>query len=249
MKNKVVLITGGSRGIGAATALLSAKKGWDVCFSYRAANHDAEAVLKKLNAFEINATVFKANVGNETDILKLFEHVKKHYGRLDALVNNAGIINTLSRLEHIDRERLTNIFNINVIGSILCAREAIKMMSKTYGGAGGSIINLSSSAARIGSPNEFIDYAATKGAIDTFTLGLSKEIAADGIRVNAVRPGIIETELHHDTGNPNRTHEVADKIPMKRPGSAEEVAASIVWLMSEESSYVTGTLLDVTGGR
>ena len=249
MKNKVVLITGGSRGIGAATALIAAKNGWDICFSYRSSHDKAETLLNKLRAFNINATAIKAFVGDESDTEKLFDHVREQHGRLDALVNNAGIIGTTSRLEHFDLERLSNMFNVNVIGSILCAREAIKTMSKRYGGQGGSIVNLSSAASRLGSPNEFIDYAASKGAIDTLTLGLSKEVAEEGIRVNAVRPGIIQTDLHNDTGNANRVKDLSINVPLKRAGSAEEVANAIYWLISDEASYVNGAIIDVAGGR
>jgi len=246
---KVVLITGGSRGIGAKTALLAALKGWDVCISYRGRESEASDVVSEIQRNGGRALSIKADIGDEEDVISLFKRIDGEFGRLDALVNNAGIITPQSQLADMTAERIQKIFNINVVGSFICAREAIKRMSKSRGGGGGSIVNLSSAAARIGSPNEFIDYAASKGAIDTMTLGLSKEVAEDGIRVNAVRPGLIETELHGDAGDINRPEKLKQFIPMKRAGSAEEVAQSIVWLMSEEASYVNGALLDVAGGR
>lgn len=249
MKEKVVLITGGSRGVGAETAILAAKKGWDVCLSYRNRESDAADVVSEVERCGRRALSLRADIGSEEDVISLFENIDDKFGKLDALVNNAGIITPQSPLAEMSIARLQNIFNINVVGSFICAREAIKRMSISHGGKGGAIVNLSSAAARIGSPNEFIDYAASKGAIDTMTLGLSKEVAEDGIRVNAVRPGLIETELHGDAGDINRPEKLKQFIPMKRAGSAGEVANSIVWLMSEEASYVNGALLDVAGGR
>ena len=249
MKNKVVLITGGSRGIGASTAILAAKKGWTVCISYRSRHSEADIVLDQIKKHGAQALAIKADIGREEDILSLFETLDTEFGRLDALVNNAGVIAHQSKLVDMSATRLQEIFNINVVGNFLCAREAIKRMSTNNGGDGGSIVNLSSAAARIGSPNEFIDYAASKGALDTMTLGLSKEIAQEGIRVNAVRPGLIETELHRDAGDINRPEKLKQFIPMRRAGRANEVANSIVWLISEEASYVNGALIDVAGGR
>jgi len=246
---KVVLITGGSRGIGAKTALLAASKGWDVCISYRSRESEASDIVSEIQRNGGRVLSIKADIGDEEDVMSLFKRIDGEFGRLDALVNNAGIITPQSQLADMTAERIQKIFNINVVGSFICAREAIKRMSRSRGGGGGSIVNLSSAAARIGSPNEFIDYAASKGAIDTMTLGLSKEVAEDGIRVNAVRPGLIETELHGDAGDINRPEKLKQFIPMKRAGSAEEVAQSVVWLMSEEASYVNGALLDVAGGR
>ena len=201
LKEKIVLITGGSRGIGASTAILAGKMGWDVCFTYRSRESEASYVAKEIEKSGRRALPIKADVGIEKDIVSLFEKLDREFGRLDALVNNAGIITPLSKLTDMSAFRLQDVFNVNVVGSFLCAREAIKRMSIVQGGQGGSIVNVSSAAARIGSPNEFIDYAATKGAIDTMTLGLSKEVAEDGIRVNAVRPGLIETGLHGDAGD------------------------------------------------
>ncbi len=249
VKDNVVLITGGSRGIGASTAILAAKRGWNVCVTYRNRSAEADDVVSQIKKIGRRAFSIKADIGKEKDIVSLFDKVDSEFGRLDALVNNAGIIAPQSKLVDMSYSRLSEMFNINVVGSFLCSKEAIKRMSINSGGHGGSIINLSSVAARIGSPNEFIDYAASKGAIDTMTLGLSKEVAEDGIRVNAIRPGLIETELHGDAGDINRPEKLKQHIPMKRAGSADEVANSIVWLMSDEASYVNGALLDVSGGR
>ena len=248
MERKVVLITGGSRGIGAATAILAASKGWNVCISYRTRKEEAVKVVKHIEREGRNALAVQADVGLEDDIVRLFQAVDKEFGRLDALVNNAGTIRKQSKLVDMDAARIQEVLNVNVVGSFLCSREAIKRMSKGSG-KGGAIVNLSSAAARIGSPNEFIDYAASKGAIDSMTLGLSKEVAEEGIRVNAVRPGLIETEIHGDAGDINRPDNLKNSVPMKRAGSAQEVAQSIVWLMSNEASYVNGALLDVAGGR
>ena len=249
LKNKVVLITGGSRGIGASTAILAAKAGWDVCITYRSRSSEADNVINEIKKCGMKAISIKADIGIEEDIFSLFEKIDSEFGQLDALVNNAGIIAHKSTLVDMSASRVKEVFNINVVGSFLCAREAIKRMSTNRNGRGGVIVNLSSAAARIGSPNEFIDYAASKGAIDTMTLGLSKEVAEEGIRVNAVRPGLIETELHGDAGDINRPEKLKQFIPMKRAGSADEVANAIVWLMSDEASYVNGALLDVAGGR
>lgn len=249
MDTKVVLITGGSRGIGAETAILAASKGWDVCISYRSKKADATKVIEQIEKQGRKAFAVQSDVGLEEDINSLFQEVDREFGRLDALVNNAGVISKQSKLVDMSAARIQQVLNVNVTGSFLCSREAIKRMSRSSGGDGGVIVNLSSAAARIGSPNEFIDYAASKGAIDSLTLGLSKEVGEEGIRVNAVRPGLIETDMHGDAGDKNRPEKLKTFIPMKRAGSAQEVAQSIVWLMSDEASYVNGALLDVAGGR
>ena len=248
MTKPVMLITGGSRGIGAATALLAAQKGYNVCFSYRSETATAEALLMQLRSIGAEALAVQADLAKESDILHLFAQADQHFHRLDALVNNAAILQK-NVVRECDAATLSNLFAINVIGSFLCAREAIKRMGKSSGGQGGSILNVSSIASRLGSPFEYIDYAATKGALDTFTIGLAKEIIDEGIRVNAVRPGIIDTEIHARGGEPGRIERIAPTIPMKRAGTAEEVAQAILWLLSDDSSYVTGTLLDVSGGR
>ena len=245
----MVLITGGSRGIGAATARLASAKGWVVCINYCSRSDRAEKLVDEIVSKGGKALAIKADVSKEADVISLFNQMDNAFGHLHALVNNAGVITRQSKFVDIDADRLRRVFDTKVIGSFLCAREAVKRMSLSGGGSGGSITNLSSAASRIGSPNEFIDYAASKGAIDTMTLGLSKEVAEEGIRVNAVRPGIIETDLHTDAGDSDRPNKLKDFIPMKRAGTAEEVANSIVWLMSDDSSYVTGALVDVAGGR
>jgi len=252
MKNsisKVVVVTGGSRGIGAAISKLAAHKGYKVCVNYNNNESTANDVVKEILNAGGSAIAVQADISNEKEVVRLFEVVDSKLGQTTALVNNAGIITLQSKLVDMDASRLQKLFNTNVVGSFLCAREAIKRMSNKHKGNGGSIINLSSAAARIGSPNEFIDYAASKGAIDTMTLGLSKEVAEDGIRVNAVRPGLIDTELHSDSGDADRPTKLKQFVPMKRVGTAEEVANTVLWLMSEEASYVTGALVDVTGGR
>jgi len=249
MSKRVVLVTGGSRGIGAETAVLAASRGWDVCISYNSNKEEANKVIDRIKSEGSKALAVQANVGVEENIVSLFQEVDKHFGRLDALVNNAGIITKQSRLVEMDAARVRNVMNINVVGTFVCSREAIKRMSNKDGGLGGVIINLSSVASRIGSPNDFIDYASSKGAIDTMTYGLAKEVAEDGIRVNAVRPGLIKTDLHADAGDKDRPEKLKNFIPMKRSGSAIEVANLIVWLLSEEASYVNGALVDVSGGR
>jgi len=248
-KSKVVVVTGGSRGIGAAISKLTAHKGYRVCVNYKNNESIANDVVKEILNSGGSAIAVQADISNEKEVVRLFEVVDSELGQITALVNNAGIITPQSKLVDMDASRLQKIFNTNVVGSFLCAREAIKRMSYIHKGNGGSITNLSSAAARIGSPNEFIDYAASKGAIDTMTLGLSKEVAEDGIRVNAVRPGLIDTELHSDSGDANRPVKLKQFVPMKRVGTAEEVANTVLWLMSEKASYVTGALIDVTGGR
>jgi len=247
--DKIVVITGGSRGIGAATARLAAQRGYAVCISFaanEAAARQVEADVKKNGA---RALAVKADVSIEADVVRLFQAVDRELGRPSALVNNAGIVDVGSRVENMSAARVQRMFAINVVGSFLCAREAVKRMAKRHGGQGGAIVNVSSAAARLGSPGEYVDYAASKGAIDSFTVGLAKEVAADGIRVNGVRPGVIRTEIHASSGDPARVDRIGAMAPLGRAGEAEEVARAILWLLSDEASYTTGTLLDVSGGR
>lgn len=241
---KVMLVTGGGRGIGAATARLAAERGYAVCISYLRDKAAAEKLAK-----EIGALAVAGDVSVEADVMRLFKTVDEKLGRLGVLVNNAGIVDVKARVEEMTVARLQRMYAVNVIGSFLCAREAIKRMSKRHGGAGGAIVNLSSAAARLGSPGDYVDYASAKGAIDTFTIGLAKEVAAEGIRVNAVRPGVIRTEIHATSGDPDRLERIGAAAPLARPGEPEEVARAILWLASDESSYTTGSIVDVTGGR
>jgi NAD(P)-dependent dehydrogenase (short-subunit alcohol dehydrogenase family) len=247
--SKLVLITGGSRGIGAASALLAARQGYAVAVNYTTNSLAADEVVRQIRQQGGQAITVQADVAKEAQVLAMFEKIDAKLGRLTALVNNAGVVDQTTRVDAITYERLRRMFEINVFGSFLCAREAVKRMSTRYGGAGGSIVNVSSVAARLGGPGLYVDYAAAKGAIDTFTIGLAKEVAAEGIRVNAVRPGIIETEIHASGGLPDRARDLAPQVPMQRAGSALEVAQAIVWLLSEDSSYTTGAMLDVAGGR
>ena len=249
MNAPVVLITGGSRGIGAATALAAARAGYAVAVNFHRNAAAAQAVVDEIEAQGGQALALQADVIQEDDVLALFAAIDTTWGRLDALVNNAGIVDVSCRVDAMDVARLKRMFETNVVGSCICAREAVLRMSTRYGGRGGTIVNVSSAAARLGSPGQYVDYAASKGAIDTFTIGLAKELAAEGIRVNGVRPGIIDTEIHASGGEPNRAQLVGAQVPMQRPGTAEEVAQAIVWLMGPQSSYSTGTLLDVSGGR
>jgi NAD(P)-dependent dehydrogenase (short-subunit alcohol dehydrogenase family) len=245
----VLLVTGGSRGIGAATVHLAAERGFDVCVNYR---HNADAAARTVESAEragARVVAVQADVAVEADVVRLFETCDSRLGRVTALVNNAAILETQMRLDAMDAARISRVFATNVVGAFLCAREAVRRMSTKYGGAGGAIVNVSSGASRMGSPGEYIDYAATKGALDTMTLGLAREVATEGIRVNAVLAGHIYTELHASGGEPNRVERVKSQVPMGRGGRPEEVARAILWLLSDEASYTTGALLDVAGGK
>lgn len=247
--NKVIVITGASRGIGAATAKLAAARGYAVCVNYHTNQQAADAVVDEIKAKGGHAIAVAADVSQEADVIHLFKTVDAQLGTITALVNNAGVLEKQMRVEDTDAARLTRLFAANVIGSFLCAREAVRRMSSRHGGQGGAIVNVSSAASRLGSAGEYVDYAASKGAIDTLTIGLSREVAEEGIRVNAVRPGFIYTEMHADGGEPGRVDRIKDSLPMKRGGHASEVANAIIWLLSDEASYTTGTFIDVAGGR
>ena len=247
--DKVLLVTGGSRGIGAATALLAARQGWSVAVNYAANSLAADEVVRAIRATGGHAIAVQADVADEAQVLRMFETIDAKLGRLTGLVNNAGVVDVTARLDEMSVARWRRMFDINVIGSLLCAREAVRRMSTRHGGAGGAIVNVSSAASRLGSPGQYLDYAAAKGAIDAFTIGLAKEVAAEGIRVNAVRPGLIETEIHASGGLPDRVRDLQHLVPMQRGGTADEVAQAIVWLLSEAASYTTMSLLDVSGGR
>ena len=246
---KTILITGASRGIGAATAALAAEMGYAVVVNYHTNKEAAGKVAAGITAKGGRAIVIGADISKEDEVMRLFEEADKIFGRLDSLVNNAGILERQMRLEEMDAVRLNRIFAANITGQMICAREAVKRMSLKRGGNGGTIVNVSSIAAKTGSPSEYIDYAASKGAIDTFTIGLSKEVADEGIRVNGVRPAFIYTDIHAAGGEPGRIERIKHGIPLKRGGSASEVAEAIMWLASEKSSYSTGTFIDVSGGR
>jgi len=246
---KVLLVTGGGRGIGAATCILAAQKGWAVAVNYTANANAADEVVAQIKKSGGEAMAVHADVSNEGQVLAMFEKVRSSMGPLQGLVNNAGVIDVSARLDEMSMARWRRMFDINVLGSLLCAREAILQMSTRHGGKGGSIVNLSSAAARLGAAGQYLDYAAAKGAIDSFTLGLSKEVAAEGIRVNAVRPGLIDTDIHASGGLPNRVKDLEHLVPAKRGGTAMEVAQAIVWLLSDEASYTTMSLVDVSGGR
>ena len=248
MTDGVAIITGGSRGIGRATALAAAARGFRVVVGYASNQAAANEVVSIIEGNNGKAIAVKCDVGSESDILALF-NAADAFGRLGALVNNAGIVGTTMRLEDMSAERIARMMAVNVTGSILCAREAVKRMSTRRGGKGGVIINLSSVAAKLGSPNTYVDYAASKGAIDSFTIGLGHEVAGEGIRVAAIRPGLIDTEIHASGGEPDRAHRLSHMVPMKRVGTADEIANAIVWLMSDDASYVTSAILDVSGGR
>ena len=247
--SRTVLVTGGGRGIGAATSLLCAQHGWAVAVNYASGEAPAEAIVAQIRAAGGTALAVQADVSDEAQVLAMFATLERELPPLGALVNNAGVVDVQARVDVMSLPRLQRMFAINVFGSFLCAREAVKRLSTKHGGRGGVIVNLSSAASRIGAPGQYVDYAAAKGAIDVFTMGLAKEVALEGIRVNAVRPGIIETEIHASGGLPDRAKQMAPLVPMQRAGSAEEVAQAVLWLMSDASSYTTGAVVDVTGGR
>lgn len=247
--DKVLLVTGASRGIGAATALLAARAGFAVAVNYASNARAAEEVADAIRAAGGRALPVRADVAREEEVLAMFERIDTELGRLTALVNNAGVVDVTARIDEMSVARWRRMFDINVLGTLICSREAVRRMSTRHGGTGGSIVNLSSAAARLGSPGQYVDYAAAKGAVDAFTIGLAKEVGAEGIRVNAVRPGLIETDIHASGGLPDRVRQLAHQVPMQRGGSAEEVAHLIVWLLSPQASYTTMSLIDVSGGR
>jgi NAD(P)-dependent dehydrogenase (short-subunit alcohol dehydrogenase family) len=245
----VLLVTGGSRGIGAATALLAARSGWQVAVNYAAHSLAADEVVRAIRAGGGTAIAVQADVANEAQVLAMFARIDAKLGPLTGLVNNAGVVDVTARVDEMDLARWRRMFDINVMGSMLCAREAVRRMSTRHGGAGGAIVNLSSAASRLGAPGQYVDYAASKGAIDAFTIGLAKEVAGESIRVNAVRPGLIDTDIHASGGLPDRVQALQHQVPMQRGGSADEVAQVIVWLLSDAASYTTMSLIDVSGGR
>ena len=249
MNAPILLVTGGSRGIGAATALAAAQAGYAVAVNYQSNSLAADEVVRTIRDGGGQAMALQADVSREDEVLAMFARIDAKWGPLAALVNNAGVVDVSSRVDGMSVARLSRMLNTHVLGSFVCAREAVLRMSTRHGGTGGGIVNLSSAAAKLGSPGQYVDYAACKGAIDTFTIGLAKEVAAEGIRVNAVRPGIIDTDIHASGGEPDRAQRLAPQVPMQRPGSAQEVAHVIVWLLSPQASYCTGALLDVGGGR
>lgn len=245
----IVLITGASRGIGAATALRAARDGFAVAVNYSRNAGAADAVVQQIQALGGTAIAVQADVADEAQVLAMYRQIDNTLGPVTALVNNAGVVDVASRVDQMDWARLRRMFDINVLGTFVCTREALKRMSTRHGGAGGAIVNISSVAARLGGPGQYVDYAASKGAIDTFTIGLAKEVATEGVRVNTVRPGIIATDIHASGGEPDRAQQMAPMVPMQRAGSADEVAAAIVWLLTDQASYVTGAFIDVAGGR
>lgn len=247
--NPVLLVTGASRGIGAATALLAAQQGWSVVVNYTANSLAADEVVRRIRASGGSAMAVQADVANEAQVLAMFARIDAKFGPLSGLVNNAGVVDVSARVDEMDMARWRRMFDVNVLGSMLCSREAVRRMSTRHGGSGGSIVNVSSAASRLGSPGQYVDYAAAKGAVDALTIGLAKEVAAEGIRVNAVRPGLIETDIHASGGLPNRVQDLKHLVPMQRGGTADEVAQAIVWLLSPAASYTTMSLLDVSGGR
>lgn len=246
---RILLVTGGSRGIGAATALLAAQRGYAVAVNYQNNADAAEAVVRQIHEAGGRALAVQADVADEAQVLRMFAQVDEALGRLDALVNNAGVVDRAQRVEDMSVARWQRQFATNVIGAFTCAREAVRRMSTRHGGRGGAIVNVSSVAAKLGAANQYVDYAASKAAIDTFTLGLAHEVAGDGIRVNAVRPGVIDTDIHASGDQPDRAWRLAPNIPMQRPGTAQEIANAILWLLGDEASYATGAVLDVGGGR
>ena len=249
MNAPIMLITGGSRGIGAATALAAAQASYAVAVNYHSNSLAADEVVRSIRESGGQAIALQADVSREDEVMAMFARIDAKWGPLAALVNNAGVVDVSSRVDGMSVARLSRMLNTHVLGSFVCAREAVLRMSTRHGGSGGAIVNLSSAASKLGSPGQYVDYAACKGAIDTFTIGLAKEVAAEGIRVNAVRPGIIDTDIHASGGEPDRAQRLAPQVPMQRPGSAQEVANAILWLLSSEASYCTGALLDVGGGR
>ncbi len=249
MTGRALLVTGGGRGIGAATARLAARQGWAVAVNYTANSLAADEVVRAIRAEGGTAMSVQADVADEEQVLAMFAKIDAKLGRLHGLVNNAGVVDVTARVDEMSVARWRRMFDINVIGSMLCAREAVRRMSTKHGGEGGSIVNLSSAASRLGSAGQYVDYAAAKGAIDAFTIGLAREVGGEGVRVNAVRPGLIETEIHASGGLPDRVRDLQHQVPMQRGGRAEEVAQAIVWLLSDAASYTTMTLMDVSGGR
>ncbi|MEO4048229.1 SDR family oxidoreductase [Pseudomonas sp. CAU 1711] len=247
--DKVMLITGASRGIGAATARLAAQRGYRLLLNYRSRADLAARLVEEIAAAGGQAEAVQADIADEAEVLRLFEALDRRHGRLDVLVNNAGMLEKQMRVEQMDAARLQRVLATNLIGTFLCCREAVKRMSTRHGGRGGAIVNLSSMAARLGAPDEYVDYAAAKGAVDSLTLGLAREVADEGIRVNAVRPGLIDTEIHASGGEPGRIQRLQGSVPLRRGGTPEEVAEAILWLASEQSSYCTGSFIDVSGGR
>jgi NAD(P)-dependent dehydrogenase (short-subunit alcohol dehydrogenase family) len=247
--DQVLLVTGGSRGIGAATALLAARQGWAVAVNYASNEAAAHDVVRTITAAGGKALAVQADVADEAQVLAMFAQVDARLGRLTGLVNNAGVVDVSARVEDMSLARFKRMFDINVIGSLVCAREAVRRMSTRRGGKGGAIVNVSSAASRLGSPGQYVDYAAAKGAIDAFTIGLAKEVGGEGIRVNAVRPGLIETDIHASGGLPDRVEDLKHQVPMQRGGTADEVAQAIVWLLSPQASYTTMSLMEISGGR
>lgn len=245
----VLLVTGGSRGIGAATALLAARSGWQVAVNYAANSLAADEVVRAIRTDGGTAIAVQADVADEAQVLAMFARIDAKFGPLTGLVNNAGVVDVTARLDQMDWARWRRMFDINVLGSMLCAREAVRRMSTRHGGTGGAVVNVSSAASRLGAAGQYVDYAASKGAIDAFTIGLAREVAAEGIRVNAVRPGLIDTEIHASGGLPDRVQTLQHQVPMQRGGSADEVAQAILWLLSDAASYTTMSLIDVSGGR
>jgi len=248
-KMDLALVTGGSRGIGRATALLLAQAGYRVAINYRQRAAEAASVVAEIEAQGGSAFALQADIADEAQVMRMFAQLDEQDGALRVLVNNAGILFTQCRVEELDAERIQRVFATNVLGTFICCREAVKRMGTHHGGKGGAIVNVSSAASRLGAPGEYVDYAASKGAMDTLTKGLSLEVAAQGIRVNSVRPGLIYTEMHADGGEPGRVDRLASALPMARGGQAEEIAEAIVWLASDAASYVTGTFIDAAGGR